>query len=147
VGAEPIDEPGGLNDSLSSTSRKLAARGAKRLLILLADLPLANAEAIDRVARAAADVALVPSGDGGTNALLLAPGAIEFQYGPNSAGRHVESARGAGLSVACLDEPPLALDIDTQDDIERLRESAGVAGHTLAVLRRLGLIDPARTSA
>jgi 2-phospho-L-lactate guanylyltransferase len=144
AGAEAIpDGPSsgsgpGLNDALTSAAQALAARGAKRLIVLLADLPLANVAAIERVARADADVAIVPSPDGGTNALVLAPGALEFQYGPGSAAKHIAAAEAAGLRVATLDELSLQLDIDTRDDLERLVISASVGEHTAGVLRAIG---------
>jgi 2-phospho-L-lactate guanylyltransferase len=150
-GTEPMQEPGGLNDSLTSASRKLAARGVDRLLILFADVPLANAEAIERVVCADADVALVPSSDGGTNALALSPGAIAFQFGPDSAARHTASAERAGLRVLRLDVAALALDIDTPDDFERLQQIAAsgkrVGEHTLAALRRIGVSTAAERPA
>jgi 2-phospho-L-lactate guanylyltransferase len=138
AGAETIREDSGLNEALASASRTLAARGVDRVLILFADLPLANAAAIERVVLADADVALVRAGDGGTNALALAPGAIEFQYGQDSAAKHIDAAERAGLRVALLDEPSLALDMDTPEDLERLRQSSGVGAQTLAVLTRMG---------
>jgi len=138
AGAEPMREPGGLNEALTSASKTLAGRGVDRLLVLFADLPLVNADAIERVARSNADVALVSPDDGGTNALVLAPGVINFQFGPDSAAKHVAAAERAGLGVVQLDEPSLALDIDTPEDLEQARQGSGVAKHTLAVLAQIG---------
>lgn len=138
AGAEAMPEPGGLNEALTSAAKALAARGAERLLILFADLPLANAAAIERLLRADADVALVRADDGGTNALVLSPGAIDFQFGPDSATRHTAAAERAGLRVVPVDEPTLALDLDQQSDLDRLRQSTGVGEHTLDVLTQIG---------
>lgn len=133
-GATGLAEPGGLNESLTAAAKRLGSQGAERLLVLFADVPLADAAVIERVLESSADVALVASADGGTNALALTPGGIDFHYGPGSAAKHVTAAERAGLTVERLDEPSLALDIDTIDDLEALRLSEGVGAHTRAVL-------------
>ena len=151
TGAEALAEPGNLNEALTSAAEQLAARGVEQLVVLAADLPLADAEAIEQVALAGADVALVPSRDGGTNALLIPLSAIAFQFGADSAARHLASAQQAGLRPLRLDVPSLALDIDTPDDLQRLQQIASsggrAGGHTLAALRRMGLVEPARRPA
>ena len=122
AGAQGLPERGDLNEALTSAAEKLRARGVDRLVVLAADLPLVTAEDIQAVAEAEADVVVVPSTDGGTNALALRPGAIAFQFGPKSAQRHLKAAREAGLRTLLLDLPGLGLDIDTPSDLERLRE-------------------------
>ena len=126
AGAQGLPERGDLNEALTSAAEKLRARGVDRLVVLAADLPLVTAEDIQAVAEADADVVVVPSTDGGTNALALPgegpPGAIAFQFGPDSAQRHLRAAREAGLRTLLLDLPGLGLDIDTPSDLERLRE-------------------------
>lgn len=132
AGAQGLPEPGGpaagsgqaLNEALASAAEKLRARGADRLLVLAADLPLVTAEDIQAVAEAEADVVVVPSDDGGTNALALRPGAIAFQFGPESAQRHLKAAREAGLRTLLLDLPGLGLDIDTPEDLDGVRARA-----------------------
>ena len=121
-GAEGMAESGGLNEALSSAVEKLRARGVETVVVLAADLPLANSDAIAAVAQAEADVAVVPSQDGGTNALALPPGAIAFGFGPDSARRHQAAAEDAGLRTLRLDLPALAFDIDTPEDFARLRD-------------------------
>ena len=147
AGAQPMPEPGGLNEALDSAARTLARRSdVERLLVLAADLPLARAADIAAVVEAQADVAIVASNDGGTNALALTPGAFAFRYGPNSARLHVEAAREAGLSVEPLDLPGLALDIDTPADLELLRDAVAdgrrAGRRTLATLQKLNLVSP-----
>ena len=147
AGAQPMPEPGGLNEALDSAARALASRSdVERLLVLAADLPLARAADIAAVVEAQADVAIVASNDGGTNAMAVTPTAFAFRYGPGSARLHVEAARDAGLSVEPLDLADLALDIDTPADLERLRDaltSGRQAGRrTLATLRKLNLVSP-----
>ncbi len=143
IGADPLPEPGGLNEALTSASEALSERGAERLVVLAADLPLAAPEDITAVAEPAADVALVPSRDGGTNALALTPGAISFRFGPDSARLHLVEAERAGLEARRLDLPRLALDIDTPEDLVLIRSNAGLSGpvgrHTRGALAQLGL--------
>jgi 2-phospho-L-lactate guanylyltransferase len=140
AGAEGLAEPGGLNEALTSAAEKIAKRGATRIVVLAADLPLASSEAIAAIAEAEADVALVPSADGGTNALALQREAIGFEYGRDSAARHLAAARETGLRSLRLDLPALALDIDTPADLDRLRENlAGAGAQTRAALERTGI--------
>jgi 2-phospho-L-lactate guanylyltransferase len=137
AGAEGLPEPGSLNDALTSAAEQLAGRGAERIVVLAADLPLARADDIAAVLDTRAGVALTPSRDGGTNAISLAPGAIPFLFGPDSAARHLAAAREAGMHGVRLEIPGLALDIDTPDDLERLRAVLDEAGeHTRAVFGR-----------
>jgi 2-phospho-L-lactate guanylyltransferase len=146
AGAVAMPEPGGLNEALDEASRKLAARGVERILVLAADVPLATPKALAAALGDDADVTLIPSLDGGTNILVSEPGAIAFKFGEASAARHLEAARDAGLRTASLDMPELSLDIDTPADLERLSSalpSKHAAGRTSEVLRKLGLLRAA----
>ena len=148
AGAEGMDDAGNLNESLDSVAGTLAQRGVDRLLVSHADLPLVSSADIETVVRATADVALVSSGDGGTNVLACPAGAFGFQYGVGSAQAHKEAAWDADLEAELLDLPGLALDIDTPADLERLQqviEAGRTAGeHTLATLISLGLVSDSR---
>lgn len=138
AGVEGLAEPGGLNVALTSAAKAVAARGVERIIVLAADLPLAQADDIATVAASEADIAIVPSGDGGTNALALAPGTLPFLFGPHSAEHHLAAAREAGHGVERFDLPGLVLDIDRPEDLELLRaaiDSGRPCGaHTLAAL-------------
>ncbi len=108
----------GLNAQLERAAARLDGR---ELLILHADLPLASGDALARLVEAAPpprSATLVPSRDGGTNAMLLRPpGRFPLRYGPGSARRHAEEARAAGFRIVCARIPELALDLDTPDDL------------------------------
>lgn len=63
-------------------------------------------------------VRLVPSPDGGTNALvLIPPGAIPFRFGPNSAARHRAAAAAADIHAESIPLASLAADIDQPRDL------------------------------
>lgn len=133
-----------LSGQLSAAIYQLVAEGTvgekAAILILHADLPLATPVAVEALVRGApgADaVTMVRSGDGGTNAMLMAPPMrFALAYGPNSAAQHEAAARAAGMLVTWHDSPELALDLDTPADIELLlRHPAGpqtLAGKALS---------------
>ncbi len=114
------DPGGGLNAALQAADRLL---GATPTLVLPADLPLVTAEDVDRVIDARPGppgVVIAPTGDGGTGALLRAPGGIIRPcFGPLSAAAHQVEALRHGLPCTSLWIPGLALDLDQPADIER----------------------------
>jgi 2-phospho-L-lactate guanylyltransferase (CobY/MobA/RfbA family) len=87
--------------------------------IVNADLPCATAEEL--AALAAAAPALVAAADGTTNALSVRD-AAEFVplYGAGSAGRYQQTLGARPLSL-----DGLANDVDTWDDLERVRDHVG----------------------
>ena len=97
--------------------------------ILNSDLPCVAPGDIDQLTAAAPAIVAAP--DGTTNALALRD-AGDFQplYGPGSAARFEEQ-----LAAARLDLPGLRDDVDTWDDLERLRDRVG--RHTRAYLATL----------
>jgi 2-phospho-L-lactate guanylyltransferase len=139
LGARPIRQrDSGLNHGLVAARDEAIAAGARAILILPIDLPDVTPAAIDAVAaelhdadrpdadrpdadRPDADrpvVAIVPDRHGrGTNALLIAPpDAIDVCFGGDSAIAHKAAARAAGARLVVLGGP-LALDLDTPDDL------------------------------
>ena len=74
----------------------------------------------------------------GTNALALRPpDVIAPEFGPRSARRHLALARRAGVAACLVRLPTLAFDVDTPDDLARLRRyrPQGETGGLLATLR------------
>ncbi len=97
--------------------------------MLHADLPLISGGDIAALADAleSAEIVLVPSPDGGTNA-IGATGDFSFRFGPGSFARHVAAA--AGKSFAVLTRPGLMIELDTAGDLAaaaRLTEGAWLA--------------------
>jgi 2-phospho-L-lactate guanylyltransferase len=142
IGAKVVEEPpgaGGLNQAL-----RLAAAGAGSadgLLVVAADLPLATAAGLERVLAALgpAPVAVVPSHDGGgTNVLgWRDPGSFAPAFGPDSAARHL-----AVPGAVRVDEPGLALDVDTAEDLDLAAGRLDPASVTARRLRDLAMLPP-----
>jgi 2-phospho-L-lactate guanylyltransferase len=138
----------GLNTELTWAAARPEVAQADRLLVVPGDVPGVRVSDLFRLVlppfgvgagqRASGEtpgVRLVPSADGGTNALLTAPpGCIPFRFGPRSATRHAEATRRAGLRCETL---PLAslTDIDRPADLTTGGRIAGP--RTRRLLRRI----------
>ncbi|MFL5779196.1 MAG: 2-phospho-L-lactate guanylyltransferase [Chloroflexota bacterium] len=122
---------GGLNAGLREARARALSNGSEAILVLPVDLPFVSPAALDPLLSTLEDparpvVAIVSDRHHrGTNALLVAPPeAIDFAFGGDSRAAHVEAARAAGARVVELDGP-LALDLDTPDDLLRVEAAAG----------------------
>jgi 2-phospho-L-lactate/phosphoenolpyruvate guanylyltransferase len=124
LGARPIRQrEGGLNRGIDLGRDEALAGDAAAVLILPIDLPEISPDAVAAVLASLATsrrplVAIVPDRHGrGTNALLLAPpDAIDTCFGGDSRAAHAAAARAAGAELIELGGP-LALDLDTPDDL------------------------------
>jgi 2-phospho-L-lactate/phosphoenolpyruvate guanylyltransferase len=133
LGCRVVEEPPGAGDLNRALTAAAASLGdGAPLLVVAADLPLATAAGLERVLAARAPVTVVPSHDGGgTNVLAWRePASFAPSFGPDSAARHL-----AVPGAVRVDEPGLALDVDTADD---LRLVAGRLDPSLVTARRLG---------
>ena len=128
-GATPLgQESRGLNPALEEGRRWAMDRGASALLVLPADLPLLLPEDVREVmGKMGEQPSVVISPDQartGTNALLLRPPeALPFAFGPDSYEAHLQAARERGLDVRVCEHPHLAFDLDTADDLARMKEA------------------------
>lgn len=111
----------GLNHGLEEARAKLDP--GDRLVVLPGDLPAADADAVAHLlaasdAAGAPSVVLVADRHGrGTNALVLDPATvIPFAFGGDSRDAHGSLARDAGARLV-EPESPLALDVDTPEDL------------------------------
>jgi 2-phospho-L-lactate guanylyltransferase len=120
----------------------LATAPADGALVVMADCPLSTPEALDHLAAGARPVALAPAQDGGTNALAMRPAnAVAPAFGlRDGAALIVERARRAGFEATVLDDPGLALDVDTPEDLQRVLE----LGHGTRTHRFLSGLELAR---
>ena len=124
LGARPIRQRDrGLNHGITAARDEAIAAGADAILILPIDLPEITPDAIGDLLAPLADprrplVAIVADRHGrGTNALLLAPpDAIEVRFGGDSRRAHVAAAEMAEARLVELGGP-LALDVDTPEDL------------------------------
>jgi 2-phospho-L-lactate guanylyltransferase (CobY/MobA/RfbA family) len=120
-----VDGPGGQGEAVAGT---LAVRRGP-VTILNADLPCVTSAEIEELTAAAP--ALVAARDGTTNALALRDvGDFKPLYGPGSAARFAKH-----LGAISLDLPGMRDDVDTWDDIERVRDRVG--RHTHRYLNQL----------
>lgn len=115
-GVDAFTDPGG---GLGAAVEAALARVEGHALVVNADLPAATSSAIQRLADAG--LALVEADDGTTNALSLPdPARFAPLYGPGSAARFREHA-----SFATVEIPELAVDVDTDADLERIAQLVG----------------------
>ena len=120
-----VDGPGGQGEAVAGT---LAVRRGP-VTILNADLPCVTSAEIEELTAAAP--ALVAASDGTTNALALRDvGDFKPLYGPGSAARFAKH-----LGAISLDLPGIRDDVDTWDDVERVRDRVGK--HTNRYLNQL----------
>lgn len=119
VEALVVDGPGGQSEAVAGT---LAVRRGP-VTILNADLPCVTSAEIEELTAAAP--ALVAARDGTTNALALRDvGDFKPLYGPGSAARFAKH-----LGAISLDLPGMRDDVDTWDDVERVRDRVGKHTH------------------
>jgi 2-phospho-L-lactate guanylyltransferase len=123
LGALVVWEPErGLNRAVEAGVARLAADGARRVVVAHADLPQARAGRLASVARFDG-VTIVPDHrDNGTNVICV-PGyaRFTFSYGPGSFARHAAEAHQLGLPLRVVREPSLSHDVDSPADLLEYR--------------------------
>jgi 2-phospho-L-lactate guanylyltransferase len=120
-----LAEAGQSRAALEGVARA-AEFGFDSALLVPGDCPLVDPAELDalveRTAAAGIEATIIPDRpQKGTNALLLHPASpLEPQFGPGSLARHIEQAELRGLRYSVEQVASLALDIDTDDDLEEL---------------------------
>ena len=136
-GAEALLRPDpGLNPAIEAASAAVAGPG-DAVLVVLGDVAAADpAEVAQLVAAAPArGVALAPSRDGGTSALLRRPpDVIPARFGRDSAKRHREAAASAGAPLVELALPSLAIDVDLSEDARAILAQPTLGARTRSLL-------------
>jgi 2-phospho-L-lactate guanylyltransferase len=129
----------GLNAALRRGARHARRQGAKRVLFIPADVPLATPAEIGRIVsaprRGGRDSAIIVPArlGGGTNALMLSPpDALSPSFGEQSFARHCRQAAERGLETKVMRLRGLSRDIDEPADLAVLFEAKrGSPGYAL----------------
>ena len=122
---------------LNGALNEILPQSVAETLIIMADLPLANAEAIRRVISTKMDMAIVPGRGGGTNVIYLKePKRFHVDYYGTSFMKHMKIAEDAGLSCEVIDSFRLHTDIDEEEDLAELLIHG--SGKSRAYLETLG---------
>jgi len=120
----------GLNPALEQARITARAAGATKMLVAPCDLPLLTADDLRCLAAAASLQAIAIAADRagtGTNGLCLPASAhFEFAFGVESYVRHRMAVERLGLRIATVERPGLAFDVDTPEDLQRLRSLESV---------------------
>jgi 2-phospho-L-lactate guanylyltransferase len=141
---DDLDE--GHNEAAVRGVRRALELGFERALLVPGDCPTLDPAELDALlARPVVppSALIVPDRHGtGTNALLLTPpDSLPPAFGPGSRERHLTDARLAGTAGEVVAVPSLALDVDTTEDLDALREmlsrTRGGAAHTRGMLSQL----------
>jgi len=124
---------------LNQTLNSMLPQSVGEILIIMADLPLANAQAIRRVIATEKDMAIVPGRGGGTNVIFIKePQRYHVDYYGTSFLKHVKIAEDAGLSCEVIDSFRLHTDIDEKEDLVELLVHG--KGKSRAYLEELGFV-------
>jgi 2-phospho-L-lactate guanylyltransferase len=127
LGASGLPERGcRLNQALDQGRSYALRHGANALLVLPIDLPLltsADIQTLYQMGDAGEGVVIVPSRQGGTNALLLRPPhLLKFSFGRQSFQRHVQLAQTSHIACRIYSSATLAWDLDLPEDLPSVPE-------------------------
>jgi len=114
--------------SADAAAKRAIELGAATVALLPIDVPLVTPADIETLlAPPRPALIIVPSADGsGTNALVRTPpDIIESRFGPGSFQAHLEQAQSRGIEVEVRRPPGLIFDLDTPEDLMRLRDLGG----------------------
>jgi len=127
--AEVIVTTAGLNDALNAYFHQVQGP----LLIVMADLPLASPEALERVISIRADIGIVPGRGGGTNVLFIKdPSRFRADFYGASFLKHIRIADEYGCTIQVVDSFRLHTDIDEEEDlVEVFIHGEGTSKHFL----------------
>jgi 2-phospho-L-lactate/phosphoenolpyruvate guanylyltransferase len=141
-GHETVRDRGeGLNEALVVAIAAAVELQAEGVVVVPSDVPLTRREDVLDIVDTGttSDVVLVPARDGGTNGMYLGPpDALAPSFGEASVSVHAAAAEAAGLRCSLLPLERLALDIDSEKDVDALlAHPDALASHGGRVLQRL----------
>jgi len=123
---------------LSTALNQILPDCAGPLLILMADLPLADRASLQRVTSTTSDMAIVPGRGGGTNVIFIKDTSrFHVDYYGMSFLKHMKIAADEGLSCEVIDSFRLHTDIDEKEDLVELLIHG--TGKSRAYLEGLGI--------
>lgn len=138
VGAEALlREDPGLNPAIEAAAAEVAPGPEDGVLVVLGDVAAASSADLSHLVGAVETpgVALAPSRDGGTSALLRVPrDVIPACFGADSARRHREAAAEAGVPCRELPLASLAIDVDVAADVRAILTCETLGKRTRAAL-------------
>lgn len=127
--AKTLQEDGSsdLNTALRRATIVAQLYAAQSVLVLPDDLPTITTDSVRRLISLGNKppvVVIAPDRHkDGTNGLLINPaGLIDYRFGPDSFHRHIEQAQRYRVRVEICEDPALALDLDSPEDLEFLRK-------------------------
>jgi 2-phospho-L-lactate guanylyltransferase len=132
---------GELCAGLNTAARYIADQGANTMLVVPGDMPTITPQDIEQLLeRHQGGLSLCPAiRDGGTNALVCSPpDAMPFQFGKDSAKKHLAAATDRGLTATRLPLQAFFRDIDIPDDLNWLSNQQSQS-NTLRFLRQSGI--------
>jgi 2-phospho-L-lactate guanylyltransferase len=111
----------GMNPAVREAIEYSSRKGAQKVLVIPADIPLVAPRDLEEIVSLGKDVSVVISpskSEKGTNALLLSPpDIIPTSYGQNSFKLHIDAAVKRGIPVEIYRSKRVALDIDRPEDL------------------------------
>jgi len=123
LGFETIDESYSRKPGLDGAASAVVIEAERRQMpwaIIHADLPLATSDSLRSIFDLAeTSTVLVPSYNGGSNLVAGRDPRFRFRYGPLSFHRHLAANPRAIVRI----QPQLALDLDTEADLDRALQS------------------------
>jgi len=133
---------------LNQALNEILPQAVDKVLIIMADLPLADTPSVRRVLATEKDMAIVPGRGGGTNVIYVRePSRFRVDYYGTSFLKHLKIAREAGLSCEVIDSFRLHTDIDEKEDLVEVLIHG--TGKSRAYLDQLGFflsVDQGRVS-
>jgi len=112
-----------LKENINQTTDWLWEQGAKQMLYLSIDLPLASKDDVINLINQHRNglTLVIANKDGGTNALILdMPRSFPFQFGENSLEKHLLEAKSFGVETRVISIDGLSFDLDDIHDWNHL---------------------------